>query len=162
MIESECRALRSTSRPPPNDPCRGVTEPNAIVNRTWYRLKGPAREPRGRAGDVLDTQPLSRTFLTRTYEDARDTLDWPVGPIKSLAVSGCNKLYRLVESACDSSSAELSNGPAEASKCRPIAVRMLHGSQARVDVSAILVFEIGSGAGIRTLNLAVNSRLLYR
>ena len=60
-------------------------------------------------------RPLSRTICTRAYnEDARDTFDWWVGRTKILAVSGRKKLHRLVESTCDSSSAGLSNGSADA------------------------------------------------
>lgn len=46
-----------------------------------------------------------------------------------------------------------------------IAARLLHGcctNETRRADRAPSEFEIGSGAGIRTLNLAVNSRLLYR
>ena len=38
----------------------------------------------------------------------------------------------------------------------------LYRDQASLDGGTTFEFKIGSGTGIRTLNLAVNSRLLYR
>ena len=45
---------------------------------------------------------------------------------------------------------------------QPVAVRLQYGCQSLLDKQLEFEFEIGSGTGIRTLNLAVNSRLLYR
>ena len=43
-----------------------------------------------------------------------------------------------------------------------IATKLLQSLACRIPSGLGFEFEIGSGAGIRTLNLAVNSRLLYR
>jgi hypothetical protein len=45
------------------------------------------------------------------------------------------------------------------SRCCLVAVRLLYACQAGIDGSAILEFTIGSGPGIRTLNLVVNRSL---